>query len=225
MQAEGCKRVGAAEERRGQPGRTGWTGSLCTASCQGQPPPTWALSPLPRIPIWAPRSRLDPGFHMRWISSVHLANVACVCVCVPVCKHVGALGPRVCACVCVNVRTVRTKCQAVTLLSSYPLCPVTVVSPAPVSGLLQLTSSCWPAQNLRQGKACPVGPHPGEAAQDHRWPEASLGSSPCWPCWGGGRRRKQEMAGGLGKKVRLGNVSDGPALWEGIQLDPTCLPG
>lgn len=33
------------------------------------------------------------------------------------------------------------------------------------------------------------------------------------------------MAGGLGKKVRLGNVSDGPALWEGIQLDPTCLPG
>lgn len=51
------------------------------------------------------------------------------------------------------------------------------------------------------------------------------GLEPRLACWVWGKHRRQEMAGGLGKKVRLGNVSDGPAHWEGIQLDPTCLPG
>lgn len=38
--------------------------------------------------------------------------------------------------------------------------------------------------------------------------------------WGGGSRRL-EMAGGLGKKAHLGNVSDG----ERYSAGPACLPG
>ena len=74
-----------------------------------------------------------------------------------------------------------------------------------------------------QSHSQPTGP-----GAIHRWGDSSghtgghrqVGRQPSLALWGGGRRRRQEMAGGLGKKAPLGNVSDG----KGIQLDPACFP-
>lgn len=52
-------------------------------------------------------------------------------------------------------------------------------------------------------------------------PEASQDCRPVWPCGVGGGSRRLEMAGGLGKKAHLGNVSDG----ERYSAGPACLPG
>lgn len=85
---------------------------------------------------------------------------------------------------------------------------------APAGRLLKATPS-----TLARGGA--LGLFTGaEAAQDTQVAQGKSGLWPSLALWGGGCGR-QEMAGGLGKKDQLGNVSDG----KGIQLDSACFPG